>query len=114
MLKNAFFTAIAATIPLGATALCPGEGTSYSVHSDNPTSLIFINRAESPEDVISVFWLDFHGNRQHYFDLYPGERHHQQTYLTHPWLITFPVPGGGEVCHGIFQPLATPVQIVIR
>ena len=114
MLRNALVTAVFAAAPLGALALCPGESGSSSVQSDHPTSLLFVNQADSPEDYISVYWLDFDGNRQHYFDLFPGESRHQQTYLTHPWLVTFPVPGGGEVCHGIFQPLAKPGQIVIR
>lgn len=114
MLKTALSAALLAALPLGALASCPGEGSSRSVHSAQPTTLLFTNEAESPEDVISVYWLDYDGHRQHYFDLFPGETRLQETYLTHPWLVTFPVPGGGEVCHGIFNPLPGPGQIVIR
>ena len=114
MLKNALSAAILATFPLGALAWCPGEGSTRSLYSDHPTALIFVNAARSPEDYMSVYWLDYDGTRQHYFDLYPGERRRQETFLTHPWLVTFPVPGGGELCHGIVQPLPQTGQVVIR
>jgi len=114
VLQNALATAIVAWFPLSALALCPGEGSSRSLYSDHPTSLIFVNAASSPEDVISVYWLDYDGNRQHYVDVHPGETVRQETFLTHPWLITFPVPGGGEVCHGIVQPRPKPGRVVIQ
>lgn len=118
MLKTALATALAAailaTFPLSAVASCPGEGSSRSLYSDHPTALVFVNQASSPEDYISVYWLDYDGNRQHYFDLFPGERKRQETFLTHPWVVTFPVPGGGEVCYGVVQPLAQTGQVVIR
>jgi hypothetical protein len=114
VLKYVLVPALLAAFPLSALASCPGEGSARSLYSDQPTTLIFVNQASSPEDVISVYWLDYDGNRQHYTDVYPGETVRQKTFVTHPWLITFPVPGGGEVCHGIVQPLAKPGQVVIR
>ncbi|MCB1330486.1 MAG: hypothetical protein KDG49_08915 [Geminicoccaceae bacterium] len=114
MFKRALATFLLSTLPLGALAWCPGEGSTRSVEATHPTALIFVNSAESPEDSISVYWLDYDGNRQHYFDLHPGETRRQETYLTHPWLVTFPSPGGGEVCYGIVHPLAQTGQVVIR
>jgi len=32
-----------------------------------------------------MFWIDYDGNHQPYKLLSPGQKHRQQTYLTHPW-----------------------------
>jgi len=32
-----------------------------------------------------MMWIDYDGNHQPYKLLKPGQRHRQQTYLTHPW-----------------------------
>lgn len=114
MFKTFLSATVLTSLPLAATALCPGEGSSRSLRADQPTALVFVNEASSPEDVVSVYWLDYDGNRQHYFDLFPGESRRQETYLTHPWVITFPVPGGGEVCYGVIEPLAQTGRVVIR
>ena len=37
---------------------------------------------------VKVYWLDYEGNRQLYQTLKDGESHEQETFLTHPWLIT--------------------------
>lgn len=114
MLKSLATFAAFATFPLGALASCPGEGSTFSTRADHATTVVFVNAASSPEDYVSVYWLDYDGNRQHYFDLYPGETVRQDTFVSHPWLVTFPVPGGGEVCHGIIHPLHETGQVVIQ
>ena len=32
-----------------------------------------------------MYWWDYSGEKVHYKTLSPGQRHRQQTYLTHPW-----------------------------
>ena len=41
-----------------------------------------------------MFWIDYDGNHQPYKLLSPGQKHRQQTYLTHPW--TFRTVFGSE------------------
>jgi VHL beta domain len=59
-------------------------GTS-SVNDNFSTNLRFVNN--SPANV-NIYWLDYEGKRVFYRSLSVGEQYVQQTYLTHPWLIT--------------------------
>jgi ATP-dependent Clp protease adapter protein ClpS len=49
-----------------------------------PTSVMFTNL--TPQN-ISVFWLDYNGERVAYRTLRSGEGYTQQTYISHPWVI---------------------------
>jgi hypothetical protein len=73
----------------------------------------FVNAAESAEDMFSVFWLDYDGQRQHYGDVYPGDTFRLQTFVTHPWLVAYPEPGGGELCHHIYLPAPSPTTVTL-
>jgi len=44
-----------------------------------------------------MLWIDYDGNHQPYKLLKPGQRHRQQTYLTHPW--TFKTASSREEEH---------------
>jgi von Hippel-Lindau disease tumor supressor len=49
------------------------------------TRMIFVNRSKQP---VKVYWLDYRGQRVFYKKLKPSESYTQDTYMTHPWLIT--------------------------
>ncbi|NEO66700.1 MAG: hypothetical protein F6J94_18440 [Moorea sp. SIO1F2] len=42
----------------------------------------------SPPQLIKTYWLNYQGNRTYYYQLKPGQGYTQQTYVTHPWVIT--------------------------
>jgi len=56
-----------------------------SVNGAFSTSIKFVNNRQ---ETVKVQWLDYRGKRKFYNSLSPGEQYYQQTYLTHPWLIT--------------------------
>jgi von Hippel-Lindau disease tumor supressor len=56
-----------------------------SLNGDIPASLMFINKTEAP---VKIYWLDYKGDRQFYQTLAPEEEYIQQSYLSHPWLVT--------------------------
>ncbi len=86
---------------------CRGEGALRSRNSDVSTKARFANRSV---EVVTVYWLDFAGERVRYKTLQPGESYTQQTYLTHPWVV---VKESGE-CHGPFLPRRKPRNIVTQ
>lgn len=49
----------------------------------------------------NIYWLNYKGERVLYKVLAPGEQVVQQTFLTHPWLVTRARDGS---CVGIFLP----------
>lgn len=81
---------------------CKAESKLRSLNGDQSTTIRLINRGSH---TYKVYWLDYQGHRKHYRDLAPGERYDQQTYVTHPWVIT--EAGPEQRCRGIFQPKAT-------
>ena len=82
---------------------CRGEGLMRSIHGKVKTSIIIRNRASSEEDVIRVYWLDYKGRRKSYGNVYKGDTKRISTFMTHPWVIVSKVPGGGEICHGVYM-----------
>ncbi|MEL6373285.1 MAG: lysozyme inhibitor LprI family protein [Pseudomonadota bacterium] len=87
-----------------ANQRCEGERRMRSLNSRAPTKITFVNRARSEEDVYKIYWIDFNGRRKLYRTLFKGQRYVQPTYMTHPWVITSPIPGGGELCIRIVMP----------
>lgn len=55
-----------------------------SLVSDTSLHLVFSNQTKG---TVSIYWLDFNGERVLYNTLGPGESDRQQTYVTHPWVI---------------------------
>jgi len=55
-----------------------------SQHSDSQSLVTFISRHQRP---LSVYWLDFHGQRVRYFQLNYAEQHNVRTFETHPWIF---------------------------
>jgi hypothetical protein len=56
-----------------------------SINSNTPALITFVNQSQQTVD---IYWIDFGGNRQLYKTLEIGGSLTQQTYLTHPWLVT--------------------------
>ena len=48
------------------------------------TRRLVLHTSRTNENV-RMFWIDYDGNHQPYKLLSPGQKHRQQTYLTHPW-----------------------------
>ncbi|MBA3894788.1 MAG: hypothetical protein H0X69_14070 [Gemmatimonadales bacterium] len=99
------------------TALsCELEGEIRS-STGAPVTMFFDNRTD---DEVSVFWLDHFGQRNYPFEgggigvpyaiMGPngseGDTHSQETFVTHPWILTTVFEGEGEFCHGIYLPLS--------
>lgn len=86
-----------------ASAGCFGEGSYRSTPSDTPALLSFTSNAQSEEDAYEIFWIDFDGNRQLYSTLHAQQSIDHPTYIGHLWLITAPMPGGGEICIDLIE-----------
>jgi hypothetical protein len=61
------------------------EKGTYSIHANIPTSIRFENKSGK---IVKIYWLDYSCNRKLYKVLEKDQVHNQQTYVTHPWLIT--------------------------
>lgn len=53
-----------------------------SVAGDVSTFITFSNRSKAR---VVIYWIDYEGDLQEYFELKPGGVHKQQTYVSHPW-----------------------------
>ena len=87
---------------------CRVESELRSLNSNVSTYIQVINRSSSS---VKVYWIDFNGKRQHYFDLDPLQSRDQQTYVTHPWLIA--LSGANQPCIHIFLPIPQKGIIII-
>jgi hypothetical protein len=61
------------------------EGTIGSINSKIAAELTFVNQSGR---TIKVYWLDYGGTRKHYRTLAKGESYVQQTFVSHPWVVT--------------------------
>ncbi|HEY4058055.1 MAG TPA: hypothetical protein VGM39_15680 [Kofleriaceae bacterium] len=55
-----------------------------SIVSDTSLHLVFSNETKG---TVTVYWLDFKGERVWYNTLAARESYTQQTFVTHPWVI---------------------------
>ena len=85
-----------------------------SIHGDQPTNIRFRVIGENDETQFKIYWLDYEGRRVFYKHVFAGDVYNQQTFLTHPWLVTAPEPGGGEFCIEIFLPKPGGRTITLR
>jgi len=92
---------------------CPNEGAIRSVTGDTSTSIQFKVVGENDETQFRIYWLDYEGNRKFYKHVFAGDVHNQPTFMTHPWLVTAPIPGGGEDCIAIYLPQRNGSTIVL-
>lgn len=77
---------------------CSLEGSLKSA-SGAATTISFANHTNGE---ISIYWLDFNGQRKLYKKLAAGQNYEQSTYLTHPWLVA----NAQDNCIGIYTPEA--------
>jgi len=82
------------------------EKGTYSIHAHIPTSIRFENKCGKS---VKIYWLDYSGNRKLYKVLGKDQVHNQQTYVTHPWLIT----GDDDRAMQIYFPDSQPRTVVI-
>lgn len=80
-----------------AAKVCKAEPYVYSVGSEVETSIKFVNKTSA---VRRVYWLDFDGDRVFRFQLGPKQSLLQETFLTHPWIVT---DAAGN-CRSVFYP----------
>ncbi|MEM7217664.1 MAG: SdrD B-like domain-containing protein [Pseudomonadota bacterium] len=62
---------------------CLAAQGAKSINSHNPVWFKIMNMSSR---TLKIYWLDYHGNRQRYHTIEPGETVSQDTYKTHPWL----------------------------
>ena len=84
------------------TALpCSLESSLMSLNSNVSTTVDFENQTAQ---TVLVYWLNFMGTRVLYYTLPPGMEYVQQTFVTHPWVIT----DSSNTCIEIFEPVNGP------
>ena len=93
---------------------CSWRARSHLRTSETAVDMTFSN--ELVEAQVSVYWLNFSGQREYpvsegggglgfpYNTLNPSQSYVQPTYVTHPWRVA--IPGETEECLGIFLPLS--------
>jgi hypothetical protein len=70
----------------GAQSLgCEVVGSIRSEQGTAPAVMVFEDSLDQP---ISIYWINYNGDRIIYKDLQPGGSFSVNTYFTHPWLIT--------------------------
>ncbi len=85
---------------------CEAESVSISRTGKVTTEITFINQRSVP---VKTYWLDYSGKRKFYAQIQPGDKVVQQTYVTHPWVIT----DASNNCLGVYYPDGQPRIIEI-
>jgi hypothetical protein len=113
-MRRAFLAAILATLACNAQAQnelqdigCADEAALRSIDEKTLTEVTFFN--QSPK-MIRTYWLDHEGNRKFGSEIRPGDSFVQQTYVTHPWVVT----NAAKACLAIFQPEAASAIVVVH
>lgn len=86
---------------------CGIEGTLKSTSYDTATKLEFMNASVIE---IKTFWINYEGHRVYYNSLPPGKSYVQQTYVTHPWVIT----NRDGKCIAIFLPRMAAQRAIVQ
>ena len=79
---------------------CSLEPTFHSINGDVSTFIRFVNHTAGP---VTVYWLNYEGQRVFYTTLAAEQSFVQQTFITHPWIAT----DASGACLGIWLPTAT-------
>lgn len=113
-MRRAFLVAVLVALAGGAQAQnelrdvgCAGESGLRSIEDAKLTEVIFFNQSPKP---IRTYWLDHQGNRKFGSEIRPGDSFVQQTYVTHPWVVT----STAKACMAIFQPEASSAIVVVH
>ena len=97
-----------------ALTTCPNESAMRSVTGDQATNITFEVIGENDETQFKIYWLDYDGKRVFYKHVFAGDLYNQPTFMTHPWVVTAPVPGGGEDCIAVYLPQPNGSTIELR
>ena len=114
-MRRVFLAAILAMLASAAQAQnelqdvgCAGESGLRSIDESTLTEVIFFNQSPAP---IRTYRLDHQGNRIFGSEIRPGDSYVQQTYVTHPWVVT---KSATKSCMAIFQPEASASIVVVH
>jgi VHL beta domain/CHAT domain len=88
---------------------CQDKTKHRSLSSNTQTTMQVINNRKSS---VKVYWINYQGENQHYFDLSPGKQRTQKTFVGHPWLITNKKES--HDCLGIFFPTSKSEQVILE
>ena len=99
----AMLGAVATTTAFAGAGHCV-NGSKRSLNSNTPAKMNFRVVGENDETQVKIYWLDQNGSPVLYKHAFAGETFRVNTYMTHPWLVTWPEPGGGEACGNIYMP----------
>jgi uncharacterized caspase-like protein len=93
--------------PIGSgLQACSQEHSLRSLEGTTSTAITFVN---SSANTIRTYWIDYQGKRKFYASVAPGSSYVQQTYVTHPWVVT----NNQEVCLGVYMPEPSPSRVVV-
>jgi hypothetical protein len=90
---------------------CSIEPTLKSLEGNVPTSVKFQNQTTGTGSV-TVYWINYAGQRVFYKTLGLGQLYVQGTFLTHPWVVTDGTNNANS-CLGIWLPTESPDTAVI-
>jgi von Hippel-Lindau disease tumor supressor len=114
-MRRAFLAAILAVLAASAQAQnelqdlgCVGESSLRSIDEAIVTEVTFFNQSPTP---IRTYWLDYHGKRKFGSEIRPGDSYVQQTYVTHPWVVT---KSAAKTCVAIYQPEPASAIVVVH
>jgi TIR domain/VHL beta domain len=86
---------------------CDREADLQSIDGLVTATITFINRTERP---MKVYWLNYSGERVLYYTLKANQTAVQQTFVTHPWVVT----DSANQCVGIYLPTSGSNQAILR
>jgi hypothetical protein len=87
---------------------CSTEPGMASSTFDTTTTITFVNATSAPVD---VYWLDYSGQRVLYYPgLAPGASYVQETYASHPWVVT----DASNACLAVFMGVGHPTTATTR
>jgi hypothetical protein len=93
LLEESTFTTLI-SLPVGV------ESNHKSLNDTTKTYIRFDNYLSTP---VNIYWLDYRGQRMTYGELEAGGSRLQQTWLTHPWVVTAKDATGQEIVIGLFE-----------
>ena len=114
-MRRVFLAAILVALAGGAQAQtelrdlgAPAKAVCGRIDETTMTEVIFFNQSPAP---IRTYWLDHQGNRNFGSEIRPGDSYVQQTYVTHPWVVT---KSAAKACMAIYQPEASSAIVVVH
>jgi VHL beta domain len=99
--------AVPERIPIARSFPCSQEEILSSQSSVDETRIRFVNQSST---AVRIYWLDYQGRRQLIHDLGPGQEEVQQTWQTHPFVLT---STQNPQCVQIVRAGAEPVMVPI-